>query len=62
MEKVSIIIPTFNSQKYILKAVESVLYQTYPNIELIIVDDGSTEETNHLLMPYIKNNNPRDNP
>lgn len=41
--KVSIIIPNYNRENYILKSVESILSQTYPNFELIIIDDGSTD-------------------
>tara|TARA_Y100000816_G_scaffold287578_1_gene270568 strand:- start:5913 stop:6632 length:720 start_codon:yes stop_codon:yes gene_type:complete len=43
-EKVSIIIPTYNRFKYLLKAVESAQNQTYKNIEIIIVNDGSSQE------------------
>ncbi len=45
MEKVSVIIPTFNRLELLLKAVESVMLQTYPVIEIIICDDGSTDNT-----------------
>jgi|UniRef100_A0A6C0D945 glycosyltransferase involved in cell wall biosynthesis len=44
MDKVSVIIPTFNRFKYLLNAIKSVKEQTYANIELIVVNDGSTEK------------------
>jgi alpha-1,3-rhamnosyltransferase len=47
--KVSVIIPSFNHKQYIEKAINSVFSQTYENIELIIVDDGSTDGTVELL-------------
>ncbi|MCY6959580.1 glycosyltransferase [Clostridium brassicae] len=49
---VTIIIPTFNSKKYIIQAVESVLDQTYKDIEVIVVDDGSTDGTCEKLEKY----------
>lgn len=52
---VSIIIPTYNSAPYIQEAVTSVLQQTYQSIEIIIVDDGSTDGTKQVLADYIKN-------
>ena len=49
---VSVIIPTFNRAKFVTDAIESVLKQSYENIEMIIVDDGSTDETPPLLQRY----------
>jgi glycosyltransferase involved in cell wall biosynthesis len=51
---ISIIIPTYNSQKTILRAIESVLAQSYLPCEIIVVDDGSTDETRSALDKHIK--------
>ena len=47
--KVTVIMPAFNSEKYIERSVKSVLSQTYDNLELIVVDDGSTDRTGQIL-------------
>lgn len=50
--KVSIIIPAYNVEKYIFRAIESSIKQTYKNIEIIIVDDGSTDQTLKVIKKY----------
>ena len=52
---VSIITPSFNSAKFIAETIQSVQNQTYPNWEMIIVDDGSSDETEHIVLSIIEN-------
>jgi glycosyltransferase involved in cell wall biosynthesis len=50
--KVSILIPSFNHAQFLPAAIESVLNQTYPNVELIIVDDGSSDNSLEIATSY----------
>ncbi|MGG3799025.1 glycosyltransferase [Metabacillus fastidiosus] len=54
---VSILIPTYNRPEYLREALESVLIQTYRNIEIIICDDSTDNETKIMIEPYLKANN-----
>jgi len=49
---VTIVLPTYNHGKFLDRAITSILNQTYKNIELIIVDDGSTDNTSEILDKY----------
>lgn len=49
---ISIIIPVYNAQSYLAEAIESVLAQTYRMIEVIVVDDGSTDRSGHVARSY----------
>ena len=52
MEKVTVIIPVYNVEKYIVRCLESVLYQTYKNIEIICVDDCGTDASMDIVRQY----------
>ena len=48
MEKISIIVPVYNIEEYIEKCVKSITKQTYKNLEIILVDDGSTDSAGKI--------------
>lgn len=52
MPKISVIIPTYNRAPFVTEAIDSVLAQTFRDYELIVVDDGSTDNTKDVLLPY----------
>lgn len=51
-KKVSVVLPTYNGEKYLAQSIESVLSQTYENLELIIVDDCSTDGTPGIIRRF----------
>ena len=52
--KISIIIPVYNSEKYIKKCIESIIKQTYQNFEIIVINDGSTDGSKAILDNLVK--------
>lgn len=54
MNKLSIIIPTYNQEKYIRETFESILNQSFQDFEIIVVNDGSTDSTKRILEEYEK--------
>src|SRR5699024_12683792 len=51
---VSVIMPAYNAKEYISEAIQSVLHQTYGQWELILVDDGSTDQTKKVINPFLE--------
>ena len=52
MDKISIIIPVYNVEQYVKKCLESVLNQTYSNLEVLIINDGSTDNSAYICQEY----------
>lgn len=56
MEKISVIIPVYNTENYVRKCIESILIQTYKNIEIIIIDDGSKDDSGKICEEFLVDN------
>jgi len=52
--KISVIVPVYNVEKYLSRCVESIIHQTYEDLEIILVDDGSTDRSGELCDEYEK--------
>lgn len=55
--KVSVIVPIYNSERYLRKCLESIVNQTLKEIEIILVDDGSTDNSYEIYNEYLNNDN-----
>lgn len=57
VRKVSVIVPVFNCEKYLLKCLDSILNQTYKNLEIIVINDGSTDGTEKIVLDLMNQEN-----
>ena len=49
---ISVIVPIYNVEKYLEKCIQSIINQTYRNLEIILVDDGSTDSSGEIADKY----------
>lgn len=52
METISVIVPVYNVERYLRKCLDSIINQTYSNLEIILVDDGSTDSSGNICDEY----------
>lgn len=53
-DSISIIVPVYNVEKYLEKCIDSILNQSYQNLEIILIDDGSTDNSGSICDEYKK--------
>ena len=52
MPKISVIVPVYNTEKYIEKCLDSIVNQTFQDIEIIVINDGSTDHAEEKILKY----------
>lgn len=52
--KISIIIPVYNTEKYVGRCLDSVIDQTFRDIEVLVIDDGSTDDSPNIIKSYVQ--------
>ena len=53
-KKVSVIIPAYNAGKYVSQTLDSIINQNFKNLDIIIIDDGSSDNTSEIILKYCK--------
>ena len=54
---ISVVVPIYNVEDYLVKCVDSIINQTYSNLEIILVDDGSTDNSGFIADEFAKKDN-----
>ena len=54
MNKISVIVPVYNVEPYLIECLESIINQTYRDLEIILIDDGSTDKSGDICEEYAK--------
>lgn len=54
---ISVILPVYNVENYLDRCIQSLLHQTYENLEIIVIDDGSTDSSGKLCDKYVRTDN-----
>ena len=57
MDKISVVVPVYNSEKYLQKCIDSILNQSFTNIEVLLVDDGSSDKSMQICRQYSEQDN-----